>query len=104
MLSLGCDGTVSGIAGVFPEPFVKVYKAFKQNDIRQMQYWQNICIQFCDILKCGSNMSYFKEALKLRGVTDSYMRLPQLSIDSGERDILKNRIYKLCDHANITVR
>lgn len=49
-------------------------------------------------------MSYFKEALKLRGVTDSYMRLPQLSIDSGERDILKNRIYKLCDHANITVR
>lgn len=104
ILSLGCDGTVSGIAGVFPEPFVKVYKAFKQNDIRQMQYWQNICIRFCDILKCGSNMSYFKEALKLRGITDSYMRLPQLSIDSGERDILKTRIYKLCDYANIPVK
>ena len=49
-------------------------------------------------------MSYFKEALKLRGITDSYMRLPQLSIDSGERDILKTRIYKLCDLANIPVK
>ncbi|EEG72024.1 dihydrodipicolinate synthetase family, partial [[Clostridium] hylemonae DSM 15053] len=32
MLALGCDGTVSGIAGVFPEPFVRVYKAFCEGD------------------------------------------------------------------------
>ena len=32
-LSCGCDGTVSGCSGPFPEAFVDVYKAFQSGDI-----------------------------------------------------------------------
>ena len=28
LLVLGCGGTVSGVAGVFPEPFTEVYRAY----------------------------------------------------------------------------
>lgn len=101
MLALGCEGTVSGVAGIFPEPFVKVYEAFLQNNIKQMQYWQSICIRFCDILKCGNNMSYFKEALAFRGLTSAYMRLPQLSIDSHERELLESRLHEICRQTGI---
>src|SRR6056297_3274483 len=34
LLSLGCDGVVSGISSVYPEPFVALYQAY-QNDERE---------------------------------------------------------------------
>lgn len=101
LLMLGCDGTVSGVAGVFPEPFVKVYQSYLKNDIPGMKYWQRICIRFCDALKCGKNMSYFKEALKLRGLVQGHMRLPQLSIDNKEILRLKGELEAICKTAGI---
>ena len=29
LLLMGCDGTVSGVAGVFPQPFVAVYEGLE---------------------------------------------------------------------------
>lgn len=96
LLMMGCDGTVSGVAGVFPEPFVAVYKAWKEKNIEQMQQWQKVCVQFCDLLRCGSNMSYFKEALKMRGLGVGGMRLPQRDIGSEEIGQLKEKLTELC--------
>lgn len=101
LLMMGCDGTVSGVAGVFPEPFVAVYKAWKEKNVEQMQQWQKVCIRFCDLLRCGSNMSYFKEALKMRGLEVGGMRPPQKDLDNMEIVQLREKLNKLCKESGI---
>ena len=104
MLALGCDGTVSGTAGVFPEPFVKVYKSYEEGRLAEAQKLQKLCVRFCDALKCGSNMSYFKEALKLRGIDVGGMRKPQLDLKQNEVDALKKELKVLCGEADIPLK
>lgn len=103
MLALGCDGTVSGIAGVFPEPFVAAYNAYVAGDMKKAQQLQKICVKFCDALKCGSNMSYFKEALKMRGIAAGHMRKPQLDILEDEIASLKKTLEDICAEAGISL-
>lgn len=88
LLVLGCEGTVSGVAGVFPEPFVQVYKAYREKDLDRMEYWQKVCTEICDILKCGSNMAYFKSGLEFRGIPAGHMRSPQMDLEELERENL----------------
>ena len=55
-----------------------------------------ICVRIVDALKCGANMSYFKEALKLRGLPGGWMRAPQLDIDAQEVANLKAELTAIC--------
>lgn len=103
LLMMGCDGTVSGVAGVFPEPFAAVYRAWQEKDIEKMQRWQKICVRFCDLLRCGSNMSYFKEALKLRGIPAGGMRLPQRDLERAEVEKLNAELRAVCEEAGIAM-
>lgn len=104
MLALGCDGTVSGIAGVFPEPFVAVYEAYTQGDMERAGKLQDVCIRFCDALKRGTNMSYFKEGLKMRGIPAGYMRRPQLDLEPEETKRLGQELEMLCAKAGIEMK
>lgn len=101
MLALGCDGTVSGISGVFPEPFVEVYKAYTEGRLEDARSLQKICVKYCDALKCGSNMSYFKEGLKMRGINGGVMRKPQLDIDEAEIQRLRTELEEISSGAGI---
>lgn len=103
MLALGVKGTVSGIAGVFPEPFVAAYKAYTEGDLAKAQQLQKICVKFCDALRCGSNMSYFKEALKMRGIQAGYMRKPQLDLEETEIAALREQLEGICQEAGISL-
>ena len=103
MLALGCDGTVSGIAGVFPEPFVRVYKAFCEGDLETAKKLQKICVKYCDALKCGSNMSYFKEGLKMRGISAGVMRKPQLDIEEAEIERLRKELKEISREAGVEI-
>jgi 4-hydroxy-tetrahydrodipicolinate synthase len=94
-LAMGCDGTVSGISCVFPEPFVALYKAFQEGDIEACRRYQKIANQYCETLKCGANMAYFKEALKIRGINGGKMRKPQLDLSYEEVLKLKQEIEKI---------
>lgn len=104
MLTLGCDGTVSGVAGVFPEPFTAVYKAYMDGELKKAQELQKLCIEFGDVLKRGTNMSYFKEALKLRGIRAGYMRKPQMDLKPEEVAELKKELEVLCRKADISLK
>ncbi len=104
MLALGCDGTVSGNAGVFPEPFVAAYEAYAKGDLKKAQEIQKICVEFGDVLKRGTDMSYFKEALKLRGIEAGYMRKPQMDLEPEEVKDLKSKLEKLCEKAGIPMK
>lgn len=94
-LSMGCAGTVSGISCVFPEPFVAVYKAFQNGKLDEARKMQKVAIRYCEILRNGSNMSYFKEALKMRGIPAGLMRAPQLDLTKTEIDELERQLKEL---------
>ncbi|MGF9944545.1 dihydrodipicolinate synthase family protein [Priestia megaterium] len=91
-LAMGCEGVVSGVSGVYPEPFVETYNAFKANDLEKARKMQKVAIQYCEALLNGSNMSYFKEALKLRGIDVGGMRSPQIDLTEEEVKELDDKL------------
>lgn len=103
LLQAGCDGTVSGCACIFPEPFVKMYKAYISGDEKNARYWQQSCVEFSNTLKSGSNMAIFKSALNMRGLTGGHMRLPQLDLTDQDNLDLKDQLLKLCKKYNISL-
>ncbi|MGE5614181.1 MAG: dihydrodipicolinate synthase family protein [Bacillota bacterium] len=104
LLVLGCSGVVSGVAGVFPEPFVAAYKAYNEGKLAEAQKLQKICVKFCDALRCGVNMSYYKEALKMRGIDAGYMRKPQLDLPMKDVEELRSMLVNICNEAGIDLR
>lgn len=101
LLVMGCEGTVSGVAGIFPEPFVQVYRAYRDGDMRKMESWQKVCREICDILKCGTNMAYFKSGLEFRGMQAGYMRRPQLDLEETEKERLFADLHNFCGRFGI---
>ncbi len=91
-LAMGCSGVVSGVSCVYPEPFVDIYKAFMDGNIEEAARIQKIAVRYVETLKGGSNMSFFKEALKLRGIDAGYMRAPQLDITKDEVELLNEQL------------
>jgi len=83
-LALGCDGVVSGISSVCPEPFVAVYKAFNEGNTLEARKQQKIATIIAEILKSGTNIAYYKAALKLRGVDVGHVRKPLLNISKEQ--------------------
>lgn len=92
MLILGCEGTVSGVGGVMPEPFVHVYNAYQAGDLETAKKWQKAGREICTILKNGSNMAIFKAALEYRGVKAGQMRKPQMALPQEEVDALNAQL------------
>lgn len=96
-LAMGCDGTVSGISCVFPEPYVAIYEAFKKGDLEKAREYQQYANAFCDALKAGLNMNYFKAGLKLRGIEVGNMRNPHQPLTKEENKILRETILKFIE-------
>ncbi len=89
IMSLGCDGTISGVSSAYPEPFIAMYDEIVQNDWSTALFHQHFADDYANILKNGRNMAYFKAALQYRGIIDDYrMRTPQLSLTQSETDAL----------------
>jgi dihydrodipicolinate synthase/N-acetylneuraminate lyase len=94
-LAMGCDGVVSGVSCVYPEPFVAVYEAFQANDIPKARKLQRIANEYCNALKSGSNMSFFKEGLRIRGIDVGIVKLPQLELLDEELKALSAELEAL---------
>lgn len=103
-LVLGCDGTVSGISGVCPEPFVAVYDAFRKGDLAAARKMQRAAYGICELLKNGSNMGYFKAALKFRGIDVGHMRRPLMDIPAPEAEELTRKLEERLKALSIPVR
>lgn len=94
-LAMGCDGTVSGVACVCPEPFVGIYRACRAGQHAEALKLQAAATEICDLLRNGSNMAVFKAALRGRGIEVGHMRRPLMDLPSEEA----NRIVReLEDH------
>ncbi len=97
LLSLGCDGVVSGISSVYPEPFVALYQAYQNHDYDNIMKIKKISTSFVEALKAGANLAYFKAALNRRGINAGYMRRPQLELTAVEKGKLFNELEILED-------
>lgn len=94
-LAMGCAGTVSGVSCVYPEPFVALYKAFQDGDLEKARRIQKVAVKYCEALKNGSNMSYFKEGLKMRGIDAGHMKAPQLDLPEEEIRDLQRKLAEI---------
>lgn len=102
-LSMGCDGTVSGSANVFPELLVTGYNAYMQGDMKSALYYSRLASLFVNALD-GDNISYFKEASKLRGLDLGGMRPPLLSMDKEAAKQLEIKLEQLCQLSKIPLK
>jgi 4-hydroxy-tetrahydrodipicolinate synthase len=91
-LFYGAAGSVSGNANVFPEFFVRLYKAFQAGDLVKVKQIQKIINEAANVLKNGSNLAYFKTALAIRGLKTTYTRKPIIELEQEEVIKLKKGI------------
>lgn len=94
-LQIGCDGTVSGVSSVYPEPFVNVYKAYREGDLEKAEFHQRIANEYATTLGAGSNLAIFKSALKYRGFDVGSVRSPQVSLTQEEETLLFKELARL---------
>lgn len=87
-LVAGCDGTVSGCSGPFPELFVEVYKQFKADNMKAAREAQDKANDMVWLMKGGADMSIFKNILTFRGVRGGHMRKPLLDLSEEDVKIL----------------
>lgn len=95
LLSLGCDGVVSGISSVYPEPFVALYQAYQNNNQKEIYRIKKVAVKFVEALKAGANLAYFKAALNRRGINAGFMRRPQLELTVQEKEDLYQELEQL---------
>lgn len=96
LLALGCDGTVSGISNVYPEPFVQTYEAVQKGDRETARYHSRYGFKYADLLKRGGNIAYLKEGLVYRGAVKTYTsRGPQKELSIEERGVLTKALEAL---------
>ena len=91
-LAMGCDGTVSGCSGPFPEPFVEVYRQFTAGNMEAAKAAQEKANELVFLMKAGADMSIFKNILTMRGVPGGHMRKPLLDLTEEEIAVLKEKI------------
>ena len=90
-LVAGCDGTVSGCSGPFPELFVEVYRLFKKGEIEKARAVQDEANDLVWLMKGGADMSIFKNILTFRGVRGGHVRKPLLDLPENEvRDLYES--------------
>ena len=90
MLMMGVNGTVSGPAAVFPEPFIEVYSLFKKGNLEESHKVQEKLIKISAAVGEGYDMSALKKALQFRGFGNGRMRLPLMEYEGKDlRDKVK---------------
>jgi len=91
-LRIGCDGTVSGAASVFPEPFVEVYEKYMAGDMAGAEAAMWRANDIVKKLKAGTSLGTFKEAQRLRGFAGGYVHAPLMEITKEEKEALEETL------------
>jgi len=102
-LAMGCDGVISGVSCVFPEPFVEIYKAYQDKEIDKARELQSQADKLITILKGGANMSYFKKALEYRGIKAGSVKAPQLDIGKQEEKELIEKLEEWKSYFSVVI-
>lgn len=96
-LAMGCDGLVSGVSSVCPEPFVSLYNAWTAGDQETAKKLYPIGADVSNTLCNGANMAIFKAALSYRGIPAGHMRKPLLDLPEDEKKVYCSNLQKFID-------
>ncbi|MBW2059741.1 MAG: dihydrodipicolinate synthase family protein [Deltaproteobacteria bacterium] len=94
VLLSGARGIVSGTASAFPEPFVRIYRAFEKGDLGKSREHQAFIDRLVEATGDG-DIALFKKALAFRGVEAGTVREPHRSLSPGEEAALRASLEEL---------
>ncbi len=94
-LAMDATGVVSAVGNCFPELMVELYEAYKAGDLAKAKKLQYRANQVRDVLKLGSYITPYYEALKFRGVDVGEVKLPLRPLTETEKENLKNGLTNL---------
>ncbi|MCT8137170.1 4-hydroxy-tetrahydrodipicolinate synthase [Anaerobacillus sp. CMMVII] len=94
-LAMGATGVVSAVGNCFPEVMVELYEAYQAGDMKKAKELQYRANQVRDVLKLGSYITPYYEALRLRGLDIGEVKLPLRSLTETEKDALKTGLQAL---------
>jgi dihydrodipicolinate synthase/N-acetylneuraminate lyase len=94
---MGGHGGVNGGANLYPELYVKLYRAASTKNIEVIQHLQSLVIEISNSLytvgKYGSSyLKGLKTTLNIKGICSDYMSEPFTKFGQKERNILVDRI------------
>jgi len=94
---LGADGIVSGPANAFPEIYVQLYRAVKEKEYEKAKEKQQlinyIIKKATSIMKCSeAEITFYKKALQIRGITVGEVSDPLPSVDSLEEEAISSLV------------
>ena len=97
---MGGYGGVNGGANLYPELYVKLYKAAVDKNFESIKRLQSLVIAISNALyTVGEYESSFlkgvKTALNLKGICSDYMSKPYYKFNETERDTLKKRMFDI---------
>ncbi len=94
-LAMGATGVVSAVGNCFPEIMVELYEAFTAGDFVKAKELQFRANKVRDVLKLGSYITPYYEALKLRGVKIGDVKMPLRSLTELEKEKIKQGLQEL---------
>ncbi|WP_315115845.1 dihydrodipicolinate synthase family protein [uncultured Clostridium sp.] len=94
MLSMGCDGLVSGNSNVNPDIFVKIYEAYTKGEYKKAESLQVYARATADLLRDG-NIAVIKSGMKVNGLNGGYVRKPLQDLDEESINVLLHNLKNL---------
>ncbi len=83
-LLLGGQGLVSGLASVFPEPYVNLYRSIRDKRYEEAKKQQLIINKLMEALEGGIDIALYKKALEVRGIEVGEVKDPLPSLDNAK--------------------
>jgi len=74
---------------------IEFYQAIKEKNYHKAHQKQIIIRSIAGVLKQGTNLAYFKQALVYRGFKPSFTRKPLLDLDQIEKNRLSNEVKEI---------
>lgn len=94
-LVVGGDGQVSGNSTAFPEPFVALYRAWREGDIDAARSHQRFINRLRDATMDTRHLAVVKRALEWRGIPAGPVRSPQRELTPGEERTYRRKLNEL---------
>jgi 4-hydroxy-tetrahydrodipicolinate synthase len=91
-LAVGAKGVVSGPASAFPEAYVDIYQAFKNENRDAASRYQEFGYKLALLLTENASISSFKTAIRFRGIDVGSVRKPLRELTDKETETLRKHL------------